>query len=161
MASSLHWHLINKWNVWLEIFSGLIGMCFSFSAHACSLGCWSQLWMLNVILRELGALYTIQSWECYIHHFTMKVHSKLLWEFSAFLMSKKFISLRGKFNHNSSHSYMFRLFALPSCPVGDWTGVLGPAIPTHYPLTGGDPTVSTDSKSATVGDVERLKNPYV
>ena len=36
---------------------------------------------------------------------------------------------------------------------GDWTGVLGPAKPVRYPLIGGDPTVSSDSKSATMGNV--------
>ena len=36
---------------------------------------------------------------------------------------------------------------------GVWTGVLGTAEPIRYPLSGGDPTVSGNSKSATMGDV--------
>ena len=36
------------------------------------------------------------------------------------------------------------------CPMGNWTCVLGPATPVCYPPSGGDPTVSSDSESATM-----------
>ena len=55
---NLNWHLINIRNVWLKISIGLIGMCFSSSANACSLGCWLQLWMLNM------EVYAILTAEC-------------------------------------------------------------------------------------------------
>ena len=56
--------------------------------------------------------------------------------------------------HHVLHSKLFhaKLQKENGLSSGDWTCVLGLAKPVCYPPSGGDPTVSNDSKSATMGD---------
>ena len=87
---NVNWHLINIWNVWLEICCGLIGICFSSSANACSLGCWLQLWTLNMEMYAAVAAECLlqRAWhslhytvpflnrQCYSNHVTLKSKHK-------------------------------------------------------------------------------------